>query len=407
MRPRTPVLPGGLPAVAPGVPDPDTIRSIASWRGGGAVTSLYLDVDGRRWPRWSDVAPRLGGLLRQARSAGGTPVGGAPAGAPGSSEHQADVEAIGAWFGDGSLDRSTTRGVAVFAGGGQGVFAAVELPGPVRDQVVVDREPDVAQLCLVAASTASALAVGVDGQRWRLARTDAGNGLRELDVLDDTVPRRVDVDREGHKVERHGEELAREHARHVTSRVAAELDARPADHVVLWGPERAVALLVAHLPARVAARVAGRVVLPLDAPLPEVEVAVKGVVAEARRDRLSALVHDVRGTVAGNPTAVAGLPATLQALADERVATLVVERGFEATGGRCDACHLLVTVSGGGCPRCGAPVRPVANVVDTAIDDAFLRGVAVEPVDDGELADVGCVGAVVRPAAATREVGDA
>ncbi|MDA8076330.1 MAG: hypothetical protein M0Z40_14055, partial [Actinomycetota bacterium] len=43
------------------------IRSISAWAGGAPITSFYLDVDGRRSPRWPDVELRAGHLLRLAR----------------------------------------------------------------------------------------------------------------------------------------------------------------------------------------------------------------------------------------------------------------------------------------------------------------------------------------------------
>ena len=47
--------------------DDSTIRHIASWGNKAVATSLYLDVDGLRHPRWADVERRADHLFRSAR----------------------------------------------------------------------------------------------------------------------------------------------------------------------------------------------------------------------------------------------------------------------------------------------------------------------------------------------------
>jgi hypothetical protein len=116
--------------------DDSVLRRIASWGTGTVATSVYLDVDGQRHPRWSDVERRADQLFRAARkqarllAASGT-----------EAEVEAELAEMRTWL-DRGLDRSATRGVALFSRAGKGLFGAVQLTVPVRDQVVVDPEPD-------------------------------------------------------------------------------------------------------------------------------------------------------------------------------------------------------------------------------------------------------------------------
>lgn len=374
------------------IPDASVIRHIASWSPGTVTTSLYLDVDGLRHPRWPEVERRADRLFREGRERARLASSDAEAGV------EADLTEIRSWL-DRGLDRSATRGVALFACAGKGLFEAVQLSVPVRDQVVVDTEPDVAQLCLVAAASPTFIAAVVDKERWRMLRSEPGGHLRELDLLDDVMPRRVDVDIELAGFERHEEELARQHFRRVGRGVAAELTRQPARYLVLLGTEESVRAVGGYLPRQVADRVAGRRALPTDTGRSELAAAAWEVVGQAERRRRSAVVATLRERALTGASAVTGLGPTLDALGAGQVATLVVERSFEAPGGRCKDCRLLV-VGAGRCPRCGGPIQPSPNVVDAAIADAFLHHSVLEPVEDGSLGDLGRIGALVRRSAA-------
>ena len=383
--------------------DDSVIRRIASWGPGTVATSLYLDVDGQRHPRWSDVERRADQLFRAARkqarllAASGT-----------EAEVEAEIAEMRTWL-DRILDRSATRGVALFSRAGKGLFEAVQSTVPVRDQVVVDPEPDIAQLCVVAATSWSAIAIALDRERWQVVRLEQDGRARELDVLEDTMPRAVDIDIELAGFGRHEEELARAHFRRVARVAAAELARQPADHLVLLGTEDSVAELEGYLPRAVADHVAGRRHLHGKASTKELVAAARAIVEDVERERRSAVLAALRQRATTTGTSVVtGLDATLAALGAGQVATLVVERTFEAPGGRCEECRLLV-VRARRCPRCGGRVNRIGNVVDAAVADAFLHHGALDPVDDGALFDLGRIGALARrwAAEATGGAGDA
>lgn len=370
--------------------DDTVIRHIASWSGATVTTSLYLDVDGSRRPRWPDVERHADQLFRSARQHARLAASGTEA----EAEVEADLARIRAWL-DRGLDRTATRGVALFSSAGRGLFEAVELPLPVRDQVVVDPEPDVAQLCTMLAASWSAVAVAVDKERWRVLRLRSDGEVREVDVLDDTMPRNVDIDIELAGFQRHQDEAARAHLRRVARAIVVEVDRQPATHLVQLGPQESVAQLDEYLPPRVRARSAGVRPLPPGGGTIEVARAARQAVEQAEADRRGAVVAELRGRLLTGTSVVTGLDATLDALGGEQVATLLVERPFEAPGGRCLGCRLLVAREGA-CPRCGGHVHPTDNVVDAAVEDAFLHGVVLEPVEDGVLGDLGRIAALTH-----------
>lgn len=376
--------------------DNSFVRRVGAWHDPGVTTSLYLDVDGARFPRWPEVAQRVTHLFRLARNAPEAAV------AKDGQGVEADLDAIAAWL-DRDLDRTATRGVALFSCAAAGRFEAVEMPVPVRDQVVVDSAPDIAQLCMVLATSWSAIAVAVDRQRWRLVLIESDDGVRELDVLDDDIPRNVDTDVELAGFGRHEEELVREHYRRVARRITAQSARQPAARIVLLGSHESLAELESYLPRDVLGRVAGRTRLEMTVGTAELVAAARPIVERAEHERRSAVVEELAERADTGTLAVSGLDATLRALGDELVTTLVVERTFQSPGGRCGACHLLVAGEHlGACARCGGQVQAIPSVVDAAVSDAYKHGVRLEPVEDGALASLGHIGALTARTTDTR-----
>ena len=378
----------------PRVLDAPTIRALAQRRGAPAVVSLYLDVDGRRYPRPSDYAPHLDHLLRVAREAA------APQEGHAATRLELDLARIADWLAQG-LDRSSTRGVAAFSASADGIFEVFTLPVPVRDQVVVAPAPDVAQLIAVLAAVTPFLVVAIDQQRSRLVRVGP-EGTEEVEAPVDEVERQVDTDVELGSFEHRHEEHVRQHVRRVAAAVVAELGRHPAADLVLCGTHEVLAHLESFLPEPVAALVVGRINLPTTSPPADLEVAASTVVEQARRDRQRAVVAEVRERAEQGAEAVVGLAATLQALSAGEAETVVVDSGFAASGGRCSNCEALVDRDGP-CPACGGEVRRVDNVVDEAVTQAFVHHVPVEICAEGDVGPEG-IGALTRRGA-TGEAG--
>lgn len=111
---------------------------------------------------------------------------------------------------------------------------------------------------------------------------------------------------------------------------------------------------------------------------------------EARR--VAALLAD---RDAGRPAAV-GLEATLEALHQQCVETLIVLQNFAAAGWRCDACDRLAgTPVAPVCTSCGATVAAV-DLEDHILDLAAAAGAVIETVCDSDaLERLGGIGALL------------
>ncbi|HET9076325.1 MAG TPA: hypothetical protein VFN68_05295 [Acidimicrobiales bacterium] len=362
------------------------IRSIAGHAGQPVVTSLYLDVDGRRRPRWEDLENAVNHLLRRARRLADR------RGPDTAAAVDADLAAITGHLA-GGLDRTGFRGVAVFSSAGDGWLQTVEIPVPVRDRVAVGDRPDVSPLLEVLDKAPRYLMVLVDRQESRLVHARLGR-MEEQPGPTDPVERQVDNDVELGSWERRQRESVNRHLRRVAAAVAHDQELTPADAVLIGGSPEAVEGLVPLLPRPLADRVIEVAGLPVRAARTELAEAIQRIDRQ-REERLEEELLSLVGDRIGTGRGVGGLDATLDALADQRVSTLVVRPGYSAPGFVCPACgHLGATTSR--CPRCGASTEAVEDVVDAAIDRAMAQHAAVEFCSAPGLDDLGGVAAIER-----------
>lgn len=370
------------------------VRRLAVHRGEPVATTLYVDVDGSRYPRESDYRPHIESLLRHARQ---------QAQARGAGVARAvedDVGDITAWLATG-IRRQRTRGLAFFSCHPQGFFEALPLAVGVRDQLTIAPFFAVTQLCDAMTSTAPALVVMVDRHRSRLVHLVPG-ALEEGEGPTDESERQADTDLELGSFERRHEEQARVHFRRVADVLADELGRTAAKRVILGGTPEDVAAVHALLAPGVLAVVVGSMALAMTSSLHEIELAALDVLGAVRRHHEEETVDEVSEKAAQHHGAVGGLAPTLEALADQEASTLVVERGMTAAGGWCPQCGFLVPGTGS-CPRCGTTPDCLDDVVAMAVTRAFAHHVAVEFCEPGSLGGLEGIGALVRSAPVTIE----
>jgi hypothetical protein len=364
------------------------VSGLAAWRGNPVVTTIYLDVDGRRLPRRSDLKAHVDLLFRVARDQA------ARLGPPVVAAVEGDLDHVERWLAD--MDRTALRGVALFSCGQDALFRVVGLSTPVRDQVAVAPTPALAQLCEALDRGARALVALVDRRELRLVRLEQGR-VDEHAGLVDEPPRQVDTDVELGSFGRLHEEEARRHLRRSADAVSDELARWPAERIVLGGPVEAVSWLEEALAPSVSALAVGRITLPMRCAPAEVALAAWKVIEVFDEQRRSALVEDLRQRAERGVGGAAGLPATLDALGARRVETLLVARGFAAPGRRCPRCEWLVQDAGATpCPGCGTATDVLDDVVEAAIGAAVGQDADVEVCDGAEIEALGNIGAVER-----------
>ena len=351
------------------------------------VTSVYLDVDGRRRIRALDCEQALDRLLRPLRERG----------------HQHGQESVGADLKRiedhvrAGIDRSHIRGLAMFSCSAHDFWEVVELAVPVRDRVVVNHTPYVRELEAVVAQHERFAVLVVDRQRARLFLFHQGELLEKQEQFD-VLPRHDDDGGQLGKdqVAGHTAVAASRHLKRAAAAAFGLHQGHGFDHLVLAGPEEVTAELERELHAYLRERIAARVHLAVHATDDEIRQAAEDVEAQVERAREQAMVDRLRQAVGSGAGGVAGLGPVLEALVARRVDTLLVSEGFETPGWRCRSCGWVGTL-GRQCPLCDADMDQVGDVVEEAVEEALAQACRVLVCRDiADLDVLGRVGALLR-----------
>lgn len=376
-----------------GVISEETVRRLAAFRASRPpVVSLYLDVDGRRWPRYSECEARAEQMVRRAAEGHG---------ADGSA---ADLRRVESHL-RGGVDRSRARGLAIFASGRE-LWQVFELAVRVRDQLVIDESPHVSQLEAVVHTQARLGVLLADRQRARMFVFEQGE-LVDRSELFDELPRhdddRGDWDRD--RARDHVAVAASQHLRRAAQVAFEVYKQRPFGHLALGVHEEMAGELERELHSYLRDRLSARIAVAPSASETEIAEAALEVSRRLERSAQAALVDRVRqGAASGNGrnhhggrgAGVTGLEAVLAALIERRVDTLAVSEGYEAPGWQCRGCGRLAS-RGPACPLCAAPMDKVDDVVGRAVEEALLQSCRVEVcAGNADLDVVGSVAALLR-----------
>ena len=366
----------------------ESIRTLASFKAPDRpVVTAYLDVDGKRWPKYADVESRFDRLVRDAAEAGGS--NGHAAAVP-------DLQKIQGHLRSG-IDRSRTRGLVFFACG-DALWQVHQLPVRVKDQLVVNQTPHVRQLEGIIDNYKGFGLLLADKQRTRMFVFELNELVDKSEVFE-ALPRHPDDagDRDrGHERSNLEDAAAHQHVKRA-AQVAFEVwKQHPFDHLILSaGPEIAHEL-ESDLHSYLKDRIRARINIPASSPEAVIVEAVLDVEEEVERAREAAMVARLRDAAASGRGGVAGLEATLAAMSERRVDTLVVSGGFVAEGWRCDGCGILACV-GRSCPTCGAEMAHVDDIVEEAVEAALLQSCHVEMcVGNADLDVAGRIAALLR-----------
>lgn len=374
----------------------DTIRNLAGLDSRGApVVSLYLDVDGSSRVRPGDYQRQLERLVRQAGGPGNAAMGRPEGGPASTAEVSEDLERIRAYV-RGGLDRSGVRGLAIFSCSAIGLWEIIDLPVPVRDQLVVNQSPQLAQLELLCEQHGRFAVLLADRQRAKVMVVEMGETVRSEERFD-ALPRHEDEggDWDRDHVHHHQAAATQHHLRRAAALAFSVFQDDGFDHLILGTPEEMARDTERELHSYLRERVVAARPIPLTARDNDVRQVVEEVEAELRRSQETAVVTELREALATG-RGVAGLVPVLAALVERRVATLVVSAGFAAPGWRCPACAHLAGV-GRGCPVCPSDMDQVDDVVEEAVDLTLSRaGRVVSCRDNADLDVLGRIGALLR-----------
>src|SRR5712691_10419449 len=359
------------------MPDIDQafLRKLADWNVNGVpVTSMYLDVDGRRYPRKHLYVSRAEHLCNQLRREAEA-LGKKPASSV-AKDTQRMME-----FVEG-LDRGRTRGLALFSKSVAGLWEEALVPSPLRDRAVVGQEPYVLPLEAVVEKYESFCTVLVDRSRARIFLARMGRISEHTDVFDDVPGQHEQGGWSRSRYQRHIEDHAARHLRHVGEVLLRFFKLRKFDHLILAGPEELIPEFEHGLHDYLKRRAIARLNLSVTASAADVLERSMAVEEKIEAERERQTVERLLAEASAERQAVIGLGPTLVALYEDRVETLVAPVGLSAEGFRCTRCGWLdpggSVREGDQCATCGGDLERVPDIVETAVATALRQGSRVE-----------------------------
>jgi len=350
--------------------DRESLRKLAEWRSNGTpVSSLYLDVDGRKYPRKQDYMIRAEQLCDHLRSQAEAldrdsklSVG---------KDCQRMLEFLQ------NLERGPNRGVALFSCSGSELWEQVLAPRPMRDRAALDEHPNVIPLEALVETYERFCTVIVDREKARFFLARMGRIAEQTGVLDDVPGQHDQGGWSQGRYQRHIEDHVGRHLKHVADLLLALFKHGGFDHLILAGPEEIVPEFERSLHDYLKRRVVARTTLSMQANAAEVLERSLAVEEQVEAERERQTLEHVRAEAAAGRQGVIGLDRVLGALNDWRVETLVVPFGLSLAGKRCRECGRLAT-HGTHCATCGGTLEPVPDIAESAVAAALRQGSRVE-----------------------------
>ncbi len=292
------------------------------------------------------------------------------------------------------------RGLAVFISSGESLEQTYRLPQPVRNALIVDRDPYVRPLTTILDEYHRICTVLVDREAAELYEIYMGEIL-EHDRVFDEVPGKVRVagwyGLEERRIERHVEDHVHRHYRHVADTVFRLFKALGFDWLVLGAHHEVVSEFEPFLHPYLRERLIGHFhAEPRKTPLKVVLEKTLAIEEATERKEEVKLVDELLERAGSGGLGVVGLDDTIKALLNGQVHTLIVQEEWTVPGVVCRNCGWLGR-EGEACPVCGSKTDEVEDLVDEMVELAVYFGGRVEHVfADSKLKDHGHIGALLR-----------
>ena len=370
----------------------DGLRQLAGFRAEkGCAISLFVDLDPSVSPTPKDAQTRVHSLLDEGEKRNDVQ----------NQTHQqrlglkADFERIRQFFNE-EFDRDGARGYAVFCAGLDNLWQTVPLSEPVPDEVKVGRDLYLAPLVPLVGRGDGAVVAVVGREQGRLYRLRAGR-LEEVADLFEEQPRRHDQGGWSQaRLQRHIDELARDHLKAVGEELERELRRLRFPRVVVVSPEEMKSEFADALPSDARNAIIGWTTAPAHAGPAELYQVAVPVLEEWRERRETEAVERWKEAAGRNGRAASGWQKTLEAASDARVECLLFQEGIEHSACVCPECG-RVSLSGGRCPLDGTEMEKRDEGLDLAVHQVLVHGGQVLALRHRQdLEPVGGIGALLR-----------
>lgn len=309
---------------------------------------------------------------------------------------KADLDRLERELGNGGLPKGA-HGLAVFTCSAAGLFEMLRLSEPVDHEPVIADAPYLAPLSSIGPP-----------ERWcvvlvnrRNARLLCGSreALSEIALVEDDVRNKHDQGGWSQaNYQRSVDKDVQDHLKHVAEVVFLHMKDDMPEGILVGGPSETTSDFEALLHPYLRERLSGRIDIDVENSTPEdVRRCAESRIAAVAKEREDRALARLAEEYARGGRAASGLADVLVAVHEQRVETLLVDRGYEAAGVCCPQCGFLGGKGFSQCPADGVAVEPRDNVVEVAISRAITQSAGVHVLRDRpELASHGHIAALLR-----------
>lgn len=369
----------------------EELRSFES--GDFLVASLYLNVDGNKYPK-KEYTISLKSLFKQSRKEIGKKTKSRQA-KDAIEEDLRKMERFVLY----DFQRANHKGLAVFSCSGKEFWQVYRLPRPVCDTLIIDRDSYTRPLAALLNECHRYCTVLVDHKRARIFEVYLGD-IKEHSFIFEDVPSKAREARwygpEERRIERHTDDLLRHHYKKVSEVTLDFFKRKLFDWLILGGPLKAVQEFEDTLHPYLKEKIVDRVFMNLSLPVGEVLERTLQIENKVEREYEGRLVQQLMNQIGSSGLGVGGLSDTLFILSQGQVHILLVGDGFKAPGLVCGECKYMA-IDTKNCPVCGTKLTKVPDIIGEAICMAIAQNCQVRHISENtDLEKLGNVGALLR-----------
>ena len=345
------------------------IEHLAQLHSDDGILSAYIKIDPRLgYDRRQAEAKFKGALTRCARTADARSL------AVLEREKAPVLDFLRSWEQRG-------RGLAIFSSQPAGIWQLYELDVLIPTYVTVDDSPQTSILARVIDEYPRMAVVLLDGGDARIYLSEQGVDKLRL-RQDDELPGRHDQGGWAQaRYQRHVDFHHSAHLKAVADRLEDLYYSQPFSRLILAGLPAAAGEFAAMLPDPIRRRVIGDFSVDFKTTNDDAVLERAGrTVEEDERSAEIALVQEIVDNAAAGGKGIAGIDPTLRLVIEGRVQTLAVAEGVTKEGSLCPNCGYLSALKIDLCPVCSSPAQQVPDVIEAAVERAFVDGADVNIV---------------------------
>ena len=360
--------------------------------GQNPFVSLYLDVDGSRFPTRSDYEAELGFLISNSRKDVDARLG--------LTRNQlnrldAELKAISDFI-TLEFERNSTRSLLIFSCRAEQFWHVVSLSVELRSELFIDFKPHIAPLIETLDRHQDTCVLLTNKETARIFNVGPGGIIEHPEIMDEVKGFHGQGGWKQDKLQRRHQHEVVEHLKNAAAATIGYFQREGFQRFVVGSSDELWPELEKVLHPYLLERLAGRFTCDIKAQAREV-LAQTSELLEARQQQEDREMLDSLGPeLSAGRVFVGGLDDVLAVLNQRRVDLLLIERGYHESGRYCYCCDTLA-YGEETCPSCMTVMDDI-DVVDEARELAVRQGSRVITVPPGHasLAQAGQIAARLR-----------